>query len=63
MFETMKALVIKKNFESHHQCHLPQLKRNTSTYRALSSARLWRDLVNARELKIRQLCLLGFSHT
>jgi hypothetical protein len=41
----------------------PAEKEHISTYRALSSARLWRDLVNARELKIRQLCLLGFSHT
>jgi hypothetical protein len=42
---------------------LPQLQYRLSTYRALSSTGLWRDLVNARELKIRQVCLLGFSRT
>ncbi len=29
---------------------------------ALRSTGIWRGLVNARELKARQLCLLGFLH-
>ena len=31
MFETMKALVIKKNFESHYQRYLPAEKNTIIT--------------------------------
>ena len=34
MFETMKALVIKKNFESHYQRYFPTEKNLLSTDRA-----------------------------
>ena len=44
-FETTKALVIKKNFQSHLSGW------GLSTDRALKSTGLWRDSINGRELK------------
>ena len=35
MFETMKALVIKKNFESHYQRYFPAEKNPLSTGEAV----------------------------